>query len=105
MAAGSRGLTSGDVVRVFNDRGACLAAVDTDDGMLADVVMLPTGAWYKPAEPGGSQQPGAEREPECSDVGRWHLQPGPGSQCQYLPGGGRIVSRVGACNDTPALHG
>ena len=50
-AAFARGVTDGDVVRVFNDRGACLAGVIVDDGMRADVVQLSTGAWYDPVDP------------------------------------------------------
>ncbi|MDJ0395466.1 molybdopterin-dependent oxidoreductase [Rhodococcus sp. G-MC3] len=50
-AASTRGLLDGDVVRVFNDRGACLAGVVVDDGMLAEVVQLSTGAWYDPLDP------------------------------------------------------
>lgn len=49
--AAARGLRDGDVVRVFNDRGACLAGVVIDDGMLPRVVQLATGAWYDPADP------------------------------------------------------
>lgn len=50
--AAARGLVAGDVVRVFNDRGACLAGVVIDDGVRRDVVHLPTGAWFDPADPG-----------------------------------------------------
>ncbi len=46
-AAAARGLNAGDVVRVFNDRGACLAAVGIDSHRLVDVVSLPTGSWFK----------------------------------------------------------
>lgn len=49
--ASARGLADGDVVRVFNDRGACLAGVTIDDRLRPSVVQLPTGAWYDPAEP------------------------------------------------------
>ncbi len=49
--AGARGIADGDVVRVFNDRGALLAGVVLDDGLLPRVVVLPTGAWYDPADP------------------------------------------------------
>lgn len=51
VAASARGLADGDVVRVFNDRGACLAGVVVDDGMLEGVVQLSTGAWYDPLDP------------------------------------------------------
>jgi biotin/methionine sulfoxide reductase len=51
-AADRRGIVGGDVVRVFNDRGACLAGAVLDDRMRPDVVQLPTGAWYDPADAG-----------------------------------------------------
>ncbi|MGW0175279.1 molybdopterin-dependent oxidoreductase [Rhodococcus sp. NPDC003322] len=50
-AADARGVAAGDVVRVFNDRGACLAGVVLDAEMLPDVVQLSTGAWYDPLDP------------------------------------------------------
>ncbi|MEL6998045.1 MAG: molybdopterin-dependent oxidoreductase [Pseudomonadota bacterium] len=45
-------ITDGDVVRVFNDRGACLAGVRICESVRRGVVQLSTGAWYDPAEPG-----------------------------------------------------
>jgi len=50
--AASRGIAHGDVVRVFNDRGALLAAAALSPDIRAGVVRLPTGAWYDPATPG-----------------------------------------------------
>ena len=47
-----RGIRQHDVVRVFNDRGATLAAAVISDGVLPGVIRLATGAWYDPAEPG-----------------------------------------------------
>ncbi len=49
--AAARGLADGDVVRVFNDRGACLAGVVIDSGLRPAVVQLSTGAWFDPADP------------------------------------------------------
>ncbi len=49
--AAARGLHSGDIVRLFNDRGACLAGVDVTDAVMPGVVMLSTGAWYDPENP------------------------------------------------------
>jgi biotin/methionine sulfoxide reductase len=49
--AAERGLADGDVVRVYNDRGACLAGVVTDAGVRPHVVQLSTGAWYDPLDP------------------------------------------------------
>ena len=50
--ATERNLVDGDVVRVFNDRGACLAGVVLDDGLRPKVVQLSTGAWYDPEDAG-----------------------------------------------------
>lgn len=52
--ANARGIAAGAVVRVFNDRGACLAGVRIDDGVRQGVVVLPTGAWYDPLVPSES---------------------------------------------------
>ncbi|OMB98453.1 molybdopterin oxidoreductase [Mycobacterium sp. NS-7484] len=49
--ASARELSDGDVVRVFNDRGACLAGVVIDDRLRPAVVQLSTGAWFDPADP------------------------------------------------------
>ena len=49
--AASRGLADGDVARVFNDRGSCLAGVVTSDAVRRGVVQLSTGAWYDPIDP------------------------------------------------------
>jgi biotin/methionine sulfoxide reductase len=38
-------------VRVFNDRGACLAGLIVDDGLRPSIVQLSTGAWYDPEDP------------------------------------------------------
>jgi len=50
--AAERGIGPGDVVRVFNDRGACLAGAVLDDGLMRGVVAMATGAWFDPLEPG-----------------------------------------------------
>jgi biotin/methionine sulfoxide reductase len=49
--AAVRHLVDGDVVRVFNDRGSCLAGVVIDERLRRDVVQLATGAWFDPADP------------------------------------------------------
>lgn len=46
--AEARGLSDGDVVRIFNDRGACLAGLITSDAVSKGIVQLATGAWYDP---------------------------------------------------------
>lgn len=42
--AASRKLADGDAVRVFNARGACLAVVATNDGLIEGAVQISTGA-------------------------------------------------------------
>jgi biotin/methionine sulfoxide reductase len=43
--AARRGISDGDIVRVFNDRGACLAGAIIDEGVRANVATMATGAW------------------------------------------------------------
>lgn len=47
-AARARGIQEGDIVRLFNEVGACLASAHLCADMREDVVQLPTGAWYDP---------------------------------------------------------
>ncbi|GGA25206.1 molybdopterin-dependent oxidoreductase [Neptunicoccus cionae] len=46
--AARRGVQSGDVVKVHNDRGACLCGVIVSSEVMPGVVQLSTGAWYDP---------------------------------------------------------
>ena len=50
--AAKRGISEGDLVRVHNDRGACLAGAHVTDAIRPGVVQLATGAWYDPDQPG-----------------------------------------------------
>jgi biotin/methionine sulfoxide reductase len=47
-AAAARGIVEGDIVRLYNEIGACLASAHLSPDMREDVVQLPTGAWYDP---------------------------------------------------------
>ena len=47
--ATARGLSDGDVVRVFNARGSCLASLRFTDDLRPGVVKLSTGAWFDPS--------------------------------------------------------
>ncbi len=47
-AAAVRGIAQGDIVRLYNEIGACLASAHLSADMREDVVQLPTGAWYDP---------------------------------------------------------
>ena len=44
----ARGIADGDVVRVFNRRGACLAGAVHSSAVRPGVTQLSTGAWYDP---------------------------------------------------------
>ncbi|WP_024805177.1 molybdopterin guanine dinucleotide-containing S/N-oxide reductase [Nocardia sp. BMG51109] len=46
--AAARGLRDGDIVRLFNDRGSCLAGLVVDAAVRPSVAQLSTGAWYDP---------------------------------------------------------
>jgi biotin/methionine sulfoxide reductase len=49
--AAARGIRDGDIVRVFNGRGACLAGARLAPNLLRGVVQMATGAWYDPVDP------------------------------------------------------
>jgi biotin/methionine sulfoxide reductase len=48
----ARGIRDGDVVRVHNARGECLAGAVISDTVMSGVVKLSCGAWYDPADHG-----------------------------------------------------
>jgi biotin/methionine sulfoxide reductase len=48
--AAPRGIAAGDVVRVHNARGACLAGAVITDAVRPGVVQLSCGAWYDPVD-------------------------------------------------------
>ncbi|MGY9010920.1 MAG: molybdopterin dinucleotide binding domain-containing protein, partial [Rhodobacterales bacterium] len=49
--AAARGLKDGDIVRLFNLRGACLGGVKIDENLRSGVIQMSTGAWYDPVDP------------------------------------------------------
>lgn len=78
--AAARNLESGDLVRVFNDRGSCLASVSMRDDLAEGVVQLPTGAWWDPAEPGGICRSGNPNV-LTHDLGTSSMAQGPSTTC------------------------
>ncbi|MHC8380188.1 molybdopterin guanine dinucleotide-containing S/N-oxide reductase [Pseudomonas sp. LB3P14] len=50
--ARARGLVDGDVVKVFNERGAFLAGVIVSEAIRPGVVQIATGAWFDPLQHG-----------------------------------------------------
>ncbi len=77
--AAARGLAAGDIVRVFNDRGACLAGVVLDGARLQGVATMSTGAWFDPLRPGepGSLCVHGNVNVLTQDVGTSRLGQGP----------------------------
>ena len=49
--AEDRGLKNGDIVKLFNDRGACLAGIKIEEKVMQGVAQISTGAWYDPQNP------------------------------------------------------
>ena len=49
--AEDRDLRNGDIVKLFNDRGSCLAGVVIEEKVMRGVVKISTGAWYDPENP------------------------------------------------------
>lgn len=47
--ARARGLADGDVVRLRNERGACIAVLRVSDDVFPGVAQLSTGAWFDPS--------------------------------------------------------
>ena len=52
--ASARGLQTGDIIRLYNDRGSCLAGLRISEAIMPGVVELPTGAWFDPQDWEGS---------------------------------------------------
>jgi biotin/methionine sulfoxide reductase len=75
--AASRGVNNGDIVRVFNARGSCLAGATIDDGVMPRVVVMATGAWFDPAPT--PEEPERHGNPNVltRDVGTSRLTQGP----------------------------
>ena len=76
--AATRQIDDGEIVRVFNARGAVLAGAVITDRVTPGVVQLATGAWYDPQEPGGLDKHG-NANVLTRDQGTSRLGQGPSS--------------------------
>jgi len=74
-----KGILNGDTVRVFNDRGAVLAAAKVTERVMPGVVRLGQGSWYKPVRPGmvGSLDSGGAVNVLCTERSTSQLAQGP----------------------------
>jgi biotin/methionine sulfoxide reductase len=81
--AAARGIRPGDVVRLSNGRGACLAGAVLDDSLLPGVAVLATGATYDPDDPAAERPLDRHGNPNVltADVGTSKLSQGPAVNC------------------------
>lgn len=49
--ARQRGISQGDIVRLFNARGSCLVGALLSEDVMPGVLQLSTGAWFEPDDP------------------------------------------------------
>lgn len=80
--AQARGIVEGDVIKVFNERGAFLAGVIVSDGIRPGVVQIATGAWFDPLVRGerGSLEKHGNPNVITRDVGASSLSQGCSAQ-------------------------
>jgi biotin/methionine sulfoxide reductase len=80
--AAARGIKDGDVVRLFNDRGACLAGAVVSDVIRRGVVRISTGSWFDPTswEVPGSLEKNGNPNVLTLDIGTSRLSQGCSAQ-------------------------
>lgn len=74
-----RGLSDGDIVRVFNDRGSCLCGVTITEDVMPTVIIISTGSWYDPVDPADGTRMCKHGNPNMlsPDIGTSKLSQGP----------------------------
>lgn len=77
--ADARGISSGDVVEVFNARGRCLVGAVISHEIMPGVARISTGAWYDP-EPGTGRDKHGNPNVLTADVGASSLSQGCAAQ-------------------------
>jgi biotin/methionine sulfoxide reductase len=79
LDADARGISEGDIVRVFNDRGAFLAGVRLSDALRRGVIQIATGAWYDVLDPADPKSLEIHGNPNAvtNDIGTSSLAQGP----------------------------
>jgi biotin/methionine sulfoxide reductase len=82
LDAHARGIVEGDVIKVFNQRGAFLAAAILSEGIRPGVVQIATGAWFDPLVAGqvGSLDKHGNPNMVTADIGASLLSQGCSAQ-------------------------
>ena len=75
--AARRGIADGDIVRVFNGRGACLAGAVLDPDVMPGVAVMATGAWFDPPDVAGEPERHGNPNVLTLDIGTSPLAQGP----------------------------
>lgn len=77
--AAARSINERDIIRLFNDRGACLAGVILTERIRPGVIELETGAWYDPQDPADPMSLEIHGNPNAltRDAGTSQLAQGP----------------------------
>jgi biotin/methionine sulfoxide reductase len=78
--AARRGIADGDIVRVFNTRGACLAGALIDPDVMAGVAVMATGAWFDPPSAPGEPERHGNPNVLTLDIGTSPLAQGTSAQ-------------------------
>ncbi len=67
----ARGISNGDKLRVFNDRGEIIISVKVTERIMPGVVDIPQGVWYSPDERGLDRggNPNVLMKDQCSPGG------------------------------------
>ena len=76
LDAAEYGISEGDIVRVYNERGACLCEAKFDDNLRRRVIKISTGAWFDPDAGSGICKNG-NRNMLTQDKGTSQLGQGP----------------------------
>ncbi|MGE3157418.1 MAG: molybdopterin-dependent oxidoreductase, partial [Xanthobacteraceae bacterium] len=74
--AARRNIADGDLVRVFNGRGACLATAVVDANIMPQVAVMATGAWFDPAATPGEPERHGNPNVLTLDIGTSRLAQG-----------------------------
>jgi len=75
--AARRDIRDGDLVRVYNNRGACLAGAVLDEGVMPQVAIMATGAWFDPADQADAPERHGNPNVLTLDIGTSKLTQGP----------------------------